>query len=41
MQSVVKTGIYLADARSIGLSEKERAAIVDFVALNPDAGDAI
>jgi hypothetical protein len=41
MQSVVETGIYLADAKSVGLSEKERAAIVDFVALNPDAGDEI
>jgi hypothetical protein len=41
MQSVVETGIYLSDAKSVGLSEKERAAIVDFVALNPDAGDEI
>jgi len=41
MHSVVETGIFLADAKAVGLSEKERAAIVDFVALNPDAGDAI
>ena len=30
MQSVVETGTYLADAKSVGLSEKKRAAIVDF-----------
>jgi hypothetical protein len=41
MQAVVETAIYLGDAKSVGLSEKERAAIVDFVARNPDAGDEI
>src|SRR5579862_3181715 len=41
MQAVVETDVYLRDAKSVGLSEKERAAIVDFVALNPDAGDEI
>jgi len=41
MQAVVETGIYLRDAKSVGLSQEERTAIVDFVALNPDAGDEI
>ena len=41
MQSVVETAIYLADAKGVGLSEEERAAIVNFVALKPDAGDEI
>ena len=41
MQSVVETEIYLRDAKSAGLSEKERAAIVDFVASRPDAGAEI
>ena len=41
MHSVVETGMYLADAKSVGLSETERAAIVDFMAVNPDAGDEI
>ena len=41
MQAVVETQIYLRDAKNAGLSEEERAAIVDFVAANPEAGDAI
>lgn len=41
MQAVIETGIYLRDAKSVGLSETERAAIVDFVARHPDAGAEI
>src|SRR6266849_5886764 len=41
MQAVIETDIYLRDAKIVGLSEEERSAIVDFVALNPDAGDEI
>ena len=39
MQAVIETDIYLRDAKNVGLSEQERAAIVDLVALNPDASD--
>ena len=39
MQAVIETDVYLRDAKNVGLSEQERAAIVDLVALNPDAGD--
>jgi hypothetical protein len=41
MQAVVETDIYLRDAKNAGLTEEERAAIVNFVALNPAAGDEI
>jgi hypothetical protein len=41
MQAVVETAIYLRDAKNLGLSEDECAAIVDFLALTPDAGEEI
>ena len=41
MQAVVETPQYLRDAKNAGLSDEERAAIVDYVALNPEAGDEI
>jgi mRNA-degrading endonuclease RelE of RelBE toxin-antitoxin system len=41
MQTVVETPIYLRDAQAAGLSDEERKRIVDFVAVNPDAGHEI
>ena len=41
MQSVVETEEYLKDAKQAGLSEEERAAIVEFIAKNPEAGAEI
>ncbi len=38
MQSVIETGTYLAHAKSVGLSDDERQAIVDMVAANPTIG---
>ena len=41
MQSVVETPAFLRDARTLGLSEAERLAIVTWLAANPNAGDVI
>lgn len=41
MQAVVETPAYLADAKAAGLSEDERRAIVERLALEPDAGELI
>lgn len=41
MQSVVETEEYLKDAKQAGLSDEERAAIVAYLAKNPEAGDEI
>jgi hypothetical protein len=41
MQTVVETQDYLNDAKSVGLTEKEREDIALWIAANPDAGDAI
>src|SRR6266480_901908 len=41
MHTVIETGMYLRNAKAAGLTEKERLSIVDFLALNPDAGDEI
>jgi mRNA-degrading endonuclease RelE of RelBE toxin-antitoxin system len=41
MQSVIETENYLRDAKDVGLPEKERTAIVDFIADNPEAGKEI
>jgi mRNA-degrading endonuclease RelE of RelBE toxin-antitoxin system len=41
MQTVIETEIYLRDAKAVGLSEQERTAIVNFLAMNPDAGEEI
>jgi hypothetical protein len=41
MQTVVETPAYLADAKAAGLSEEERRAVVDLLALRPDAGELI
>lgn len=41
MQTVVETPVYLADAKSAGLTETERAEIVELLSKNPTAGDLI
>ncbi len=41
MQTVAETPAFLGDARSLGLPEAERLAIVTWIAANPAAGDAI
>jgi hypothetical protein len=41
MHTVVETPSFLADAKSAGLSDEERLALVDYVAAHPDAGDEI
>jgi hypothetical protein len=38
MQTVVETEDYLRDAKSAGVTEKERATIVAWLAAHPDAG---
>lgn len=37
----VETQDYLSDAKNLGLTEKEREAIIVWIADNPDAGDVI
>lgn len=39
MQTVVETPSYLSAADDAGLSEKERAEIVTYLAVTPDAGE--
>src|SRR5262249_46066737 len=41
MQTVVETETFLRNAKAAGLTEQERTEIVDFIALNPTAGDEI
>ena len=41
MQVVVETPQFLARAKAAGVSDDERAAIVDLLASNPIAGDLI
>jgi len=41
VQTVVETPAFLSDARSLGLPEAERLAIVTWIAANPPAGDVI
>lgn len=41
MQTVVETELFLRDAKSIGLSDEEHDAIVNFIANNLDAGNEI
>ncbi len=38
MHAVIETSAYLSDAASSGLSDDERAEIVNFIAKNPTAG---
>ena len=41
MHTVVETPAFLSDARSLGLPDAERLAIVTRIAANPAAGDVI
>ena len=41
MQTVVATPAFLSDARSLGLPDAERFAIVTWIAANTAAGDTI
>jgi hypothetical protein len=41
MHTVVETASYLADARSAGMTEPERNAVVEMIASHPEAGDEI
>jgi hypothetical protein len=41
VQTVVETPDYLADAKSAGLTETDRADIVELLSKNPTAGDLI
>ena len=41
MQSVIETEAYLRDAKDAGMSEHERTAAVDLVAVDPEAGDVL
>jgi hypothetical protein len=41
VQTVVETAGFLNDARSLGLPENERLAIVTWIAAHPDAGKVI
>lgn len=41
MHTVVETPAYVADAKAAGLTETERAALVEMVAKQPRAGDEI
>ena len=41
LQTVVETAHYIRDAKSAGMSDEERYAVVDFLAANPSAGDLI
>jgi hypothetical protein len=41
LQTVVETPAFLNDARSLGLPDADRLAIVTWIAANPAAGDVI
>ena len=41
MQTVVETPAFLSDARSLGMADVERLAIVTWIAANPAAGVVI
>jgi hypothetical protein len=41
LQTVVETPAFLSDARSVGLTTKERLAIVVWIASNPESGEVI
>ena len=41
MQGVIETPSYLADAEDAGLTEAQRAVIIDLLARDPTAGDLI
>jgi len=39
MHTVIETNAYLAAAKDAGMGDEERAAVVDLIAANPEAGD--
>lgn len=39
MHTVIETSAYLAAAKDAGMGEAEQQAVVDLVAINPEAGD--
>jgi hypothetical protein len=41
VQTVVETPGYLSDAKALGLTETERAAIITWIAAHPEVGDMI
>ena len=41
LQTVVETASFLSDARSLGLADAERLAIVSWIAANPEGGEVI
>lgn len=41
MQGIIETPYYLADAKSAGVTDEERALIVSTIAADPEAGDVI
>jgi hypothetical protein len=41
MQTVIETSEFLRRAKACGVTEEERAEVVDFIAANPLAGDEI
>ncbi|WP_271301181.1 hypothetical protein [Sphingomonas sp. CV7422] len=41
MHTVIETPAYLAVAKEAGMGDVERQAVVDLIAINPEAGEAI
>jgi len=41
LHEIIETPAYLAAAERAGMTEEDRAAVVDFIAANPQAGDLI
>jgi hypothetical protein len=41
VQTVVETRAFLSDARSLGLTDVDRLAIVTWISANPDAGEVM
>ena len=39
MQTVIETNAYVAAAKDAGMGDAERAAVVDLIAADPEAGD--
>lgn len=41
MQTVIETESYLRAAKDAGMAEDERAAAIDFIAIDPEGGDVM
>ena len=41
MQTIIETPAYLSDAKTLGLTDIERAIIVDYLAQHPSAGEVL